>query len=74
MLEALTEHSPLVEVTEVHVDRALDDLLDSAQHVTRALLGVGVDREPAVSRGRAAVGHGAIVGSVDAGPTGTSAS
>jgi hypothetical protein len=30
-------------VTGVHVSRALDDLLDSAQSVTRTLLGVGVD-------------------------------
>jgi hypothetical protein len=31
------------EVTGVHLSRALDDLLDSAQGVTRTLLGVGVD-------------------------------
>jgi hypothetical protein len=30
-------------VTGVHVSRALDDLLDAAQSVTRTLLGVGVD-------------------------------
>ena len=30
-------------VTGVHLARALDDLLDSAQGVTRTLLGVGVD-------------------------------
>jgi hypothetical protein len=30
-------------VTGAHVSRALDDLLDSAQGVTRTLLGVGVD-------------------------------
>jgi len=34
---------PLPAVTGVHVARALDDLLDSAQGVTRTLLGVGVD-------------------------------
>jgi hypothetical protein len=35
---------PLVPtVTGAHVSRALDDLLDSAQGVTRTLLGVGVD-------------------------------
>jgi hypothetical protein len=34
---------PLPEVTSVHLTRALDDLLDSAQGVTRTLLGVGVD-------------------------------
>jgi len=32
-----------VTVTGVHLARALDDLLDSAQGVTRTLLGVGVD-------------------------------
>jgi len=41
VLEALTEHgSPLTKVTGTHVLRALDDLLDSSQRVTRALLGV----------------------------------
>ena len=30
-------------VTGAHLSRALDDLLDSAQGVTRTLLGVGVD-------------------------------
>jgi hypothetical protein len=30
-------------VTGIHLSRALDDLLDSAQGVTRTLLGVGVD-------------------------------
>jgi hypothetical protein len=30
-------------VTGAHLARALDDLLDSAQGVTRTLLGVGVD-------------------------------
>lgn len=33
----------LATVTGVHLARALDDLLDSAQGVTRTLLGVGVD-------------------------------
>jgi hypothetical protein len=34
---------PVPTVTGAHLSRALDDLLDSAQGVTRTLLGVGVD-------------------------------
>ena len=45
VLEALREHSPLVTVTAEHARRALEDLLDSAQEVTRSLLGVGNDPE-----------------------------
>ncbi|MGY1667587.1 AAA family ATPase [Geodermatophilus sp. SYSU D00696] len=41
VLEALHEQDPVAEVTAAHVDRALDDLLDSTQQVTRTLLGVG---------------------------------
>ncbi len=41
VLEALHEQDPLREVTAAHVTRALDDLLDSTQQVTRTLLGVG---------------------------------
>lgn len=41
VLESLTQHSPLLSVTALHVDSALDDLLDSGQQVTRALLGGG---------------------------------
>ncbi len=41
VLEALHEQDPLREVTGAHVSRALDDLLDSTQQVTRSLLGVG---------------------------------
>ncbi|WP_298345692.1 ATP-binding protein [Ferrimicrobium sp.] len=41
VLESLGEQAPLV--TAAHVSRALDDLLDSGQAVTRTLLGVGVD-------------------------------
>jgi len=33
----------LTTVTGAHLSRALDDLLDTAQAVTRTLLGVGVD-------------------------------
>ena len=39
VLESLGETSPLTVVTARHVDRALDDLLDSGQSVTRVLLG-----------------------------------
>ena len=45
VLESLTEHgSPLTTVTGPHMLRALDDLLDSSQRVTRALLGVPSDQ------------------------------
>jgi hypothetical protein len=40
---ALNNDAGLPAVTGVHLARALDDLLDSAQGVTRTLLGVGVD-------------------------------
>ena len=40
---ALPEGAVLPAVTGAHLSRALDDLLDSAQGVTRTLLGVGVD-------------------------------
>jgi hypothetical protein len=43
VLESLRESSPLTVVTAAHLSSALDDLLDSSQHITRALLGVGVD-------------------------------
>jgi ATP-dependent 26S proteasome regulatory subunit len=43
VLESLAEHAPLSTVTGAHVTRALDDLLDGGQEVTRTLLGVGVD-------------------------------
>lgn len=43
VLESLGEQAPLSTVTAAHVSRALDDLLDSGQAVTRTLLGVGVD-------------------------------
>src|ERR1700761_6747144 len=61
--EAGAEPGTVPEVTGIHLSRALDDLLDSTQGVTRTLLGVGVDPEslpaggalgpgPAVSAGR----------------------
>ena len=43
VLEALRETGELTAVTGQHLTRALDDLLDSTQSVTRTLLGVGVD-------------------------------
>ncbi|MGD0701441.1 MAG: ATP-binding protein [Trebonia sp.] len=43
VLEALHDDPALPAVTGAHLSRALDDLLDSAQGVTRTLLGVGVD-------------------------------
>jgi hypothetical protein len=64
VLEALTETpGPLQLVTGAHVTRALDDLLDSTQSVTRALLGVPGDQSgppasPPFGGGRGAHGHG----------------
>jgi hypothetical protein len=43
VLESLHEDPALTAVTGTHLTRALDDLLDAAQAVTRTLLGVGVD-------------------------------
>ena len=43
VLESLFERTPLATVTAEHTARALDDLLDSSQQVTRSLLGVGND-------------------------------
>jgi hypothetical protein len=43
LLEALHDDPALNAVTGHHLTRALDDLLDAAQAVTRTLLGVGVD-------------------------------
>jgi hypothetical protein len=43
VLEALHDDPALTAVTGAHLASALDDLLDSAQGVTRTLLGVGVD-------------------------------
>jgi hypothetical protein len=43
VLEALHDDPALPAVTGTHLARALDDLLDAAQAVTRTLLGVGVD-------------------------------
>jgi hypothetical protein len=43
VLESLQDDPALVAVTGAQLARALDDLLDAAQAVTRTLLGVGVD-------------------------------
>ncbi|MGH3300906.1 MAG: AAA family ATPase [Streptosporangiaceae bacterium] len=43
VLEALHDDPALTVVSGAHLGRALDDLLDAAQAVTRTLLGVGVD-------------------------------
>ena len=43
VLEALQDDPALGAVTGAHLSRALDDLLDASQAVTRTLLGVGVD-------------------------------
>jgi hypothetical protein len=45
MLEALAEDPSVVTITATHTMRALDDLLDSGQQLTRSLLGVGNDPE-----------------------------
>ena len=43
VLEALADNDTELTVTATDVARALDDLLDTTQHVTRSLLGVGND-------------------------------
>ena len=45
MLESLSDDDSPVTVTGAHVARALDDLLDTSQQLTRSLLGVGNDPE-----------------------------
>jgi cell division protease FtsH len=61
-LEALTEgDGSLDQVTGAHVSRALDDLLESGQAVTRVLLGVQDGGEPQPPRpGRSSAGHGGV--------------
>ncbi|HXC81168.1 MAG TPA: hypothetical protein VNV62_04880, partial [Trebonia sp.] len=58
VLEALQEDPALTVVTGAHLTRALDDLLDSAQAVTRTLLGVGVDPADLPAGGALAGGPG----------------
>lgn len=48
-------------VTGAHLARALDDLLDSAQAVTRTLLGVGVDPATLPAGGVLAMGPGMVM-------------
>jgi ATP-dependent 26S proteasome regulatory subunit len=59
VLEALFDDPAIPAVTGAHVDRALDDLLDSTQSVTRSLLGVGTDPEglPPGAAGPTGPGH-----------------
>jgi hypothetical protein len=45
MLEALHDNAADPVITATAMARALDDLLDSTQQVTRSLLGVGNDPE-----------------------------
>ncbi|MDQ3612285.1 MAG: AAA family ATPase [Actinomycetota bacterium] len=64
VLEALRDRPGCLQVVAgEHVQRALDDLLDSTQSVTRALLGVPGDQSgppasPPFGAGRGAGGHG----------------
>jgi hypothetical protein len=58
VLEALQDDPALTAVTGAHLGRALDDLLDAAQAVTRTLLGVGVDPADLPAGGMPAAGPG----------------
>jgi hypothetical protein len=58
VLESLRDNPSLTSVTGAHLARALDDLLDSAQGVTRTLLGVGVNPEDLPVGGALAAGPG----------------
>jgi ATP-dependent 26S proteasome regulatory subunit len=69
VLEALHDDPALTTVTGAHLARALDDLLDTAQAVTRTLLGVGIDPKdlpvggaltPGPGRAWMAQGHRAV--------------
>jgi ATP-dependent 26S proteasome regulatory subunit len=69
VLESLHDDPALTTVTGAHLARALDDLLDTAQAVTRTLLGVGVDAKdlpvggalnPGPGRAWMAYGHRAV--------------
>lgn len=46
VLESLREDGSLQQVTIDHIRRGLDDLLDTAQGVTRSLLGMGAEPTP----------------------------
>ena len=54
MLESLQESAPERAVTATHTGRALDDLLEAGQKLTRSLLGVGTDPETLAAGGGAA--------------------
>ena len=54
MLESLHEDPAGAVVTAAHAGRALDDLLDADQKLTRSLLGVGTDPETLAAGGGAA--------------------
>jgi DNA polymerase III delta prime subunit len=58
VLESLQDDPALTAVTGAHLARALDDLLDSAQAVTRTLLGVGVDPADLPAGGALSLGPG----------------
>jgi DNA polymerase III delta prime subunit len=58
VLESLHDDPALPAVTGAHLARALDDLLDAAQAVTRTLLGVGVDPADLPAGGGLAPGPG----------------
>jgi len=58
VLESLHDDPTLTAVTGAHLARALDDLLDAAQAVTRTLLGVGVDPADLPVGGALALGPG----------------
>jgi hypothetical protein len=70
VLESLLQDPTNSLVTAAHVGRALDDLLDSTQTVTRSLLGVGVDPStlPPGSAGPAPMPHPAALGWTSYGP------
>jgi ATP-dependent 26S proteasome regulatory subunit len=53
MLEALQENPTDPIVTAAHTGRALDDLLDAGQQLTRSLLGVGTDPDTLAAGGGA---------------------
>jgi ATPase family associated with various cellular activities (AAA) len=58
VLESLYDDPALAMVTGTHLTRALDDLLDTAQAVTRTLLGVGVDPADLPASGALMAGRG----------------